>query len=154
MSETSALLRDYASTGSEEAFGKLVSGHVDLVYSAALRVVNGDTALARDVAQAVFTDLARQAKALPETVALSGWLYRHTCFRAANAVRAERRRRVREQEAAMMQATHQEPEAAWHQIAPVLEDAMSRLRDRDRDALVLRYFQQFPLKAVGPKPRD
>src|SRR6266478_5579764 len=44
------LLREYARTGSEPAFGELVSRHADLVCSAALRqVIEPDCA--RDVAQ-------------------------------------------------------------------------------------------------------
>jgi RNA polymerase sigma factor (sigma-70 family) len=149
MTDSATWLREYVGSGSEEAFGRLVAGHINLVYSAALRVLNGDAHLARDVAQIVFTDLARKAKSLPADVVLSGWLYRHTCFRAANAVRAERRRQAREREAATMQALNEDSEAAWRQLAPVLEEAMACLGTRERDALVLRFFEQRPLRAVG-----
>ena len=64
--------------------------HLDYVYSAALRVVNGDTPLAQDVTQTVFIDLARQAGSLPRDVVVAGWLHRHTCYTAAKAVRTER----------------------------------------------------------------
>ena len=69
--------------------------HIGLVYSTALRVVGGDAALAKDVTQVVFTDLARKARWLPKGVVLSGWLYRHTTFVASKAVRGEVRRRAR-----------------------------------------------------------
>ena len=96
MMEDGQLLQQYKREGSEAAFGELVRRHIDLVYSAALRVVNGDTHLAQDVTQTVFFDLARQPGRLPRGVVLAGWLHRHTCFRAATAVRTERRRAIRE----------------------------------------------------------
>jgi DNA-directed RNA polymerase specialized sigma24 family protein len=55
------LLRRYAQHGAEAAFGELVARHANLVYSTALRILNGDRHLACDVAQSVFTDLARKA---------------------------------------------------------------------------------------------
>ena len=70
------LLRRYAESRSETAFAELVERHVHLVYSAALRQVNGDAHLAQDVAQIVFTDLARQAAPLSRRAVLTGWLRR------------------------------------------------------------------------------
>src|SRR5215831_12924615 len=102
MTNDAQLLRGYSTARSEEAFGELVSRHIDLVFSAAMRIVGGDTHLAQDVTQMVFTDLARKADALPSGVVLPGWLYRHTCFTASKAVRSERRRHTREQIATEM----------------------------------------------------
>jgi hypothetical protein len=56
------LLHAYARERSESAFGELVTRHIDLVYSSALRVVNDDSDLAQDVAQRVFIDLARKLR--------------------------------------------------------------------------------------------
>ena len=86
------LLRQYAETRGEEAFAELVRRHLDLVYSAALRQVNGDAHLAQDVAQTVFTDLARKAEALSRRSVVTGWLYTSAHFAAAKAVRTEQRR--------------------------------------------------------------
>src|ERR1051326_1778388 len=96
------LLRRYAEIRSEEAFTELVQRHLGLVYSAALRQVNGDAHLAEDVAQTVFSDLARQARGLSRRAVLTGWLYTSTYYAAAKAVRTEPRRRAREQEAQSM----------------------------------------------------
>jgi len=52
------LLREYADGGSEAAFEELTRRYVDLVYTAALRLVR-DVALAEDVSQSVFLALAR-----------------------------------------------------------------------------------------------
>src|SRR5215510_1433592 len=97
------MLRDYAQRRSEEAFAELVRRHVDLVYSAALRQLNGDVHLAQDVTQTVFSDLARKAGSLSDRRDLAGWLYTSTHFAAAKAVRTEQRRHTREQEAHAMQ---------------------------------------------------
>ena len=74
------LLRRYADDGSEAAFGELVARYVNLVYSVALRRTGGDNHLAQDVAQLVFTDLARKARSLPKGVVLAGWLHRATRY--------------------------------------------------------------------------
>ena len=76
MTDEEQLLRAYGRERSETAFRELVAGHVDFVYSKTLRVVNGDSHLAQDVAQTVFIDLVRKAGSLPRDVALAGWLHR------------------------------------------------------------------------------
>lgn len=90
------LLRRYAEERSEEAFADLVRRHVDLVYSAALRQVNGDAHLAQDVAQMVFTELSRRAAPLSRRAVLTGWLFTRAHFCAAKPVRSERCRHSRE----------------------------------------------------------
>jgi len=64
MTPDAELLAVFARTRSEDAFAELVRRHVNLVYSTALRRVNGDTHLAQDVSQAVFADLAQRASSL------------------------------------------------------------------------------------------
>src|ERR1041385_5621715 len=66
MTRDSELLRLYSEQKSEAAFAELVSRHVDLVHSAAKRQVNGDSHLAQDVAQMVFSELSRQAQHLSQ----------------------------------------------------------------------------------------
>jgi RNA polymerase sigma factor (sigma-70 family) len=146
------LLREYAEQGSESAFGELVARYTDLVYSAALRQVRS-TDLARDVAQSVFTDLARKARPLAGKLkpdaAIVGWLYRATRYAALVLIRNEQRRYARERQA--MEYLHPAPETApdWNRIGPALDEAMARLNDTDRDALLLRFFQKQDFRAVG-----
>jgi len=143
------LLRRYADDGSEAAFGELVGRHLNLVYSAALRRAGGDTHLAQDVAQLVFTDLARKARSLPEGVVLAGWLHRATRYAAAQLLRTERRRVAREQEAVAMNTLASETPLDWAQIRPLLDEALDELGADDRDALILRFFEQRSLAEVG-----
>src|SRR6185436_18519854 len=68
MIESGELLRRYAKGNDEEAFAELVNRHLKLVYSAALRQVDGVAHLAEDIAQTVFMDLAREACTLSDQV--------------------------------------------------------------------------------------
>ena len=93
------LLRQFVSGRSASAFEELVRRHLDPVFSAAVRRVNGDHALAKDVTQTVFVDFARKARRIPDDMPVGGWLHRHTGFVASKMIDKERRRRQREQEA-------------------------------------------------------
>ena len=146
-----ALVQAYAAEQSEPAFAAIVSRHVGLVHSAALRQLR-DEHLAQDVTQAVFVLLARKAGLLsPETV-LSGWLYRTTLFACADVRRREMRRQQREQEALMqasIESQTSDTQTVWSKLAPILEENMARLRDRDRDTLVLRFFENKSIKEIA-----
>jgi len=144
-----SLLRQYAESGDEAAFAELVRRHTNLVYSVARRVTRNG-ALAEEVTQAVFTRLARQAAALSGNSALAGWLYTNARHRAIDLVRTEARRRARELESSAM--PDQPPAATtdpWEEIAPLLEEAMGRLNERDRTAIVLRYFDGQSHQQIG-----
>lgn len=146
--DDSALIRDYASTGSEPAFAALVDRHLGLVYSAALRQLN-DSHLAEDVTQVVFIILARKAGRLTRHATLAGWLLKATRYTATVQLRNAIRRSRREQEATMQSATDQTSPAVWEQLVPVLDEAMASLGETDRDVLALRYFENKTAGEIG-----
>ena len=143
-----ALLRQYAENGSETAFATLVERHVNLVYSVALRRV-GHPQAAEEIVQAVFVILARKAKSLRTGTVLAGWLHQTARLTAANFLRGEIRRQKREQEAFVQSNLNESEADVWSQLAPLLDDAIARLGERDRDAILLRYFENKDLRTVG-----
>lgn len=153
MTDEFELLRRYAEGADETAFAALVARKVNLVYSAALRQTGGDAQLAEDVTQSVFLDLARKADSLTRHTSLTAWLYTSTRFAAFKAARAQQRWQQRNRKAqAMHEIENDSPvESVWGQLRPVLDAALAELRERDREALLLRFFEDCPLAEVGRK---
>ena len=142
------LLQLYASQKAEDAFRLLTERYVNLVYSAAARQM-GNADVAKDVTQAVFLTLAAKSGTISRKTALAGWLLRTTRYAAANARRLEQRREHYEQLA--MESCVQSADSVWRHIEPLLDEALENLAERDRDAIILRFFEQMPLKQVAGK---
>jgi RNA polymerase sigma factor (sigma-70 family) len=148
--DDSQLLRQYASLHSEEAFRALADRYAGLVYHAALRQT-GNPDLADEVTQAVFIALARKAGRIPVQTVLSGWLFQATRFAVLKLVRAEARRQLHQKETAAMQTAPEgnDADAAWDRISLHLDDALNALSKKDRDAVLIRFFQNKSHKEVA-----
>jgi RNA polymerase sigma factor (sigma-70 family) len=150
MANDNELLQQYVRSASEAAFTELVARHLNMVYSAALRET-GDGQLAEDLTQSVFVELSRKASTLTRHPALAGWLY--TCVRwsARNARRAEesRNRRQLEYQTMSQLLSSESPESTWQQLRSVLDDTLHELGEKDRTAIVLRFFENLSLQQVA-----
>jgi RNA polymerase sigma factor (sigma-70 family) len=151
MPEDTELLHRYVADRSEAAFAELVRRHINLVYSVALRRVNGQAHLAEDVTQSVFTDLARKARALGGHTVVPAWLFTSARYAAAQVMRTERRRQLREQEAHTMHELRgdESSPADWDRLRPVLDDVLDQLDAREREAVLLRFYEGQPFAEVG-----
>lgn len=146
MISDSELLRRYADEASQEAFTELVRRHLNVIYAAALRRTAGQTHLAEEVVQEVFTALAQNAARLRDYPTVIGWLFVATRFAASKALRRDRRRQRREQETWQMHSESPAPprddaDRTFREIRPFLDDLLDSLPDRDRTAVLLRFFE-------------
>jgi len=135
------LLRDYVERGSEAAFQTLVGRHVNLVFATAFRGVSNLSA-AQEVTQNVFIALARKALWLPREVTLAGWLHKTARLEVRQWWRGELRRQRREQIAVQLHTTMKDDDSLLKSLAGALDDGLLELRAADRQALLLRYFEQ------------
>ncbi len=139
------LLKGYVG-GDQDAFGQLFRRHANWVYSVASRRV-GDPSLAEDVTQATFILLARQAGTMGDGVILPAWLLKTVIFIAGQAMRSETRRKERERRAAMMRNDDQKkPMSDWESM---LDECVRRLGQKDRQAVMLRFYAEKSLAEVG-----
>src|SRR5882724_520856 len=151
------LLREYAANHSETAFEELVSRRVGFVYSSALRQAR-DPNLAGEITQVVFIILAQKAGRISGKTILTGWLFKTTRFAALAQMRADAKLQRQKKEFQMQ--TEIQPTAAdkvgqasslsiWDELSPLLDEALATLGETDRQAVLLRFFENKSLAEVG-----
>lgn len=134
------LLQQFVRTNSESAFTTLVERYVNMVYSTALRFTS-NAHHAQEITQVVFIVFARKAGKLSAQTILSGWLYETARLTSSNFIKANIRRQQREQEMYMQSMPSHSEKQAWDQIKPLLDQAMGDLGEFDRNAVIMRYFE-------------
>lgn len=152
--DDNTLLRRFALEGDDAAFTEIVRRRIDFVHNVALRRMGGDTHLAYDVAQLVFQDLARKAGRLSRHPFLTSWLYTSTRYAAAQTVRTQARWKENQNKAQAMEnllSPSHASEPDWDQLRPVLDRTLDELPEKDRLAILLRYFEGRSLAEVGSR---
>ena len=149
MSDDRRLLSQYVETGSRKALQELIQRYLGLVYSSALRQVR-DPNLAEDVTQAAFLVLTQKARTIRNGVAVGGWLLAVTRCVVVTVMRKQAIQNKHEQCAAKPEVLEAEAVGQeWKEIAPLLDAELNRLGQVDRDALVLRFFQDRSFAEIG-----
>lgn len=145
------LLRRFAADRSETAFAAFVERRIGFVYGAALRRTAGDAQLSGEIAQTVFLIASQKAEKLARHACLAGWLHATTSHVARTVLRDERLRRQREQEAAALNASEDNTAASAVQkhMREILDEALDMLGQKDREALLLRFFEGRGFAEIG-----
>jgi RNA polymerase sigma factor (sigma-70 family) len=144
------LLQRFTREREQTAFADLVRRHLNLVFATALRKVE-DPGAAQEVAQNVFAVLARKAWQFAPDDSLPAWLHKAALLESKSWLRGELGRRRREATAAELRTTMHTPEdqPAFQSLLPLLDDALLSLREKDRTALLLRFYESQSLREVG-----
>lgn len=147
MSDTE-LIRQFVETRDHGAFEELAERYMDIAYSAAITYLKKDD-LACDACQLTYVELSKKAKHLPETVKLGGWIYSTARNISRKIQRTEIRRQQREQRYVDQMENQPTTETDWSQLAPDIHEALEQLKKTEREAIILRYFQEKSLAEVG-----
>jgi RNA polymerase sigma factor (sigma-70 family) len=150
MSEDRDLLNRYSVERSEAAFEEYVQRHLGFVYATALRATYGDVHAAADICQQVFVKVARESGRLATHEAPMGWLYVSTRNAARTFMRSEHTRRKHEQAFGDLNDSAAS-DAHWETLRPFLDEAVDELSPVDREAVLLRFFENHPFAEIGSR---
>ena len=144
--------------GNRDAANGLVDRYQKRLFNLALRMT-GDVQDAEDVTQAVLILFSQKAAGLSLSVVIPGWLFRTTRYVCLHAMKKQQRRQRHEQQAARARPEGSEPGDAitWQELSPSIDQALMQIKQRYRDALVLRLAPHGHLiscSKVPPLPRS
>lgn len=144
------LLTDWLRDRREASFHQLVTRYAGLVHAAARRTSNDDT-LAAEASQLVFIVLARKAKSLTSRGSLAGWLHLTAVMQTKNLLRRARRENRKRAllQTAMETESHAYSHDPWKEMQPVLDEALAALSEKDREALLLRFYRSLTIKDIA-----
>jgi len=143
-----SLIAEFNARRSEDAFAALVRQHVNLVFATALRQV-GDAGAAEEITQNVFVALAQAAGKLGSHPTIAGWLHQTALNKSREWLRSELRRRKREQVAVNLDLARAEGDSVWSPLVPLLDEALLKLREPDRQAVILHFMEGRTFQEVG-----
>lgn len=132
------LMTAYCDAGEQVAFTELYTRYVKMVHSVCLRCLR-NSADAEDATTATFMVVARRSRELMKRENLGTWLYWCAIGTCKGAMRIRQRRIHRETEAVRMNE-NTSPDT-WDELLPAIEQEIAGLSERQREVLVLRYYE-------------
>jgi RNA polymerase sigma factor (sigma-70 family) len=130
------LLERYVAGGDAVAFEALVRRHRPMVLAVCRRLLT-DPCDAEDAFQATFLVLVRKAPSVVPREKVANWLYGVACHAAQKARTATARRRSHERQVRTLPEPATVADGLWHDLAPLLDQELSRLPEKYRVPLVL-----------------
>lgn len=123
----------------------IIKQNARFVYSVCYRELR-DRTLAEDAAQEVFVVLARKISHLHAGPSLSAWLFLTARNVSRTIARNEQHRRSYEVSSDDNLITN---DKTWQPIDTCLNEAISRLNAKDREVILMRFFEQYSHKEIG-----
>jgi RNA polymerase sigma factor (sigma-70 family) len=143
-----ALLQSFADSGSQDAFGALVRKYLGMVLGVAIRRT-GDRAMAEEIAQNVFTILARKARGLKCGATLAGWIHRVTAIECADALRRKLSHQTKMNTVSQHLLSELDGREVWREAMPLLDDGIDALTSAEREIVLLRFFEGKSFREIG-----
>jgi RNA polymerase sigma factor (sigma-70 family) len=137
-----------AQGGDRRAFADLIAGHYDLIYRTAYKW-SGARADAEDIAQEVCVKLASVLGSFDGRSGFSTWLYRVTLNVVRDTQRQQGRRNRQAGALKQVSAEEQPPEQEEAATAGQLWQAVRRLPEKQRDAVLLVYAEEMSHAAAA-----